>query len=128
MLIDGICNICSHVVAFTVKNDPKNSIQFAALQSPAGQKLLAQYKLPTADFKSFVLIENDTAYTQSTGALRYFRKLKKPWSYLYFFIVIPRPLRDFIYNIVATNRYRWFGKMETCLVPSAELKSRFLED
>ena len=127
MLIDGLCNICSRTVKFTVEHDPKSSIQFAALQSPAGQKLLTEYGLQTNNFTSFVLIENNKAYTKSTGALKYFRKLTPPWSFLHILIVIPRPIRDFFYDIIATNRYRWFGKMDQCLVPSSELRSRFLE-
>ena len=127
MLIDGLCDLCGHTVTFTVERDPKNRIQFAPLQSPAGQRILVQYHLPTSDFKSFVLIENEKAYTKSTAALKYFKKLSQPWPLLYVFIVIPKPIRDFFYDIVAKNRYRWFGKREQCLVPSAELKSRFLE-
>lgn len=127
MLIDGLCDLCGHTVTFTVRRDPKNRIQFAALQSPAGQRILNQHHLPTSDFKSFVLIENGKAYTKSTAALKYFKKLSLPWPLLYAFIVLPKPIRDFFYDIVARNRYRWFGRSEQCLVPSPELKSRFLE-
>jgi predicted DCC family thiol-disulfide oxidoreductase YuxK len=128
VLIDGVCNLCSHVVVFTVQNEAERSIQFASLQSPAGQRLLMQHGLPTSDFKSFVWIENGTAYTKSTGALKYLKQLKKPWRFLYVLIAIPRPIRDFFYDIVARNRYRWFGKSDQCLVPSPELKSRFLDE
>lgn len=127
MLIDGFCDLCSGTVIFTVRHDPQNHIRFAALQSPAGQRLLAEHGLPTADFKSFVLIENNKPYTRSTAALKYFKKLSRPWCFLYFFIVIPKPVRDFFYDIVASNRYRWFGKRKECLVPTPEIRNRFLD-
>ena len=128
LLVDGFCDLCNRVVAFTVKRDPKSRIQFAALQSPAGQRLLARHHLPPADFDSFVLIENEKALTKSTAALIYFKKLSGAWPLLYYiFIVLPRPARDFFYDLVAKNRYRWFGKRQQCLAPSAGLKSRFLE-
>ena len=127
MLIDGLCNICTRIVSFTVRHDPKALIQFAALQSPVGQKLLAQYGLPTSEIKTFVLIENNQAYTHSTGALRYFKHLNGLWPLLYVLIVLPRPLRDFVYDTFSKNRYHWFGKRDQCLVPTPELKNRFLD-
>ena len=126
MLIDGFCNLCNGIVAFTVKRDPGGIIQFAALQSSEGQKLLMQYCLPASDFKTFVLIENDKAYTKSTAALKYFKTLNPPWPLLYIFILVPEPVRNFVYDIVSMNRYRWFGKRQQCLTPSNELKNRFL--
>ncbi len=126
MLIDGMCNLCNEAVKFTVKHDPHRKILFAPLQSEAGQKISKQYHLPISDFESFVWIENDNAYTKSTGALRYFKILDGLWPVLYIFIVVPKPIRDFFYDIVSTRRYRWFGKRETCLVPTPELKNRFL--
>ena len=127
LLIDGLCDLCGHAVAFTVKRDPKKQFLFASLQSNTGQKLLSQHDLPASDFKSFVLIEEDKVYTKSTAALKFFKKLSGLWPLLYVFIVLPKPIRDFFYDIVAENRYRWFGRRDQCLVPTPELKGRFLE-
>ncbi len=108
VLIDGDCDLCSNIPAFTSRCDPDNRIKFIALQSPAGQQLLFQHRLPTADFNSFVLIENGEVFTKSTAALKYFKRLNFPWSLLYIFIILPNPIRDFFYDFVAKNRYRWF--------------------
>ena len=127
MLIDGVCNLCNHTVKFTVKHDFRKRILIAALQSDAGQRLLKQHGLPLSDFQSFVWIEKGEAYTRSTGALKYFKALRGLWALLYAFIIIPKPIRDTVYDFVSRRRYRWFGKSETCFVPTPELKSRFLD-
>ena len=127
MLIDGVCNLCNGLVKFTVKHDPQKKILFAALQSDTGQRLLRQHRLPASDFQSFVWIENDRAYTRSEGALKYFKALGGSWAILHGFMIIPGPIRNYVYDFVSKRRYRWFGKSETCLVPTPELKSRFLD-
>ncbi len=99
---------------------------FTSLQSEAGQKLLAQYKFPSDELNSFILIENNKAYTRSTGALKVAKKLNGIWPWLYSFIIIPKFFRDSIYDLFAKNRYKWFGKKDACIIPTPELKARFL--
>ncbi len=127
MLFDGVCNLCNNSVQFIIERDPQAHLQFASLQSNTGQALLKKFQLPTDDFDTFVLIENDRAFTRSSGALKAVRHLKGLWPLLYGFIIIPKPIRDFFYNLVARNRYRWFGKQEHCMLPTPDLKQRFLD-
>jgi predicted DCC family thiol-disulfide oxidoreductase YuxK len=126
ILFDGICNLCNHTVQFIIKNDPNKKFLFTSLQSDTGIELLKKYGLSTIDFKSFILIEGDKVYTKSTAALKIARQLKKPVRFLYGFIIIPKFIRDFFYSIIASNRYRLFGKNSVCMVPSPENISRFI--
>lgn len=128
ILFDGVCNLCNSSVQYVINHDPSEQFQFASLQSEAGQALLAKHHLPLAGFDSFVLIENDKAYTQSTAAIRVARKLKGPVNLLAVFIIIPAFIRDVLYKFVAANRYKWFGKKDSCMLPSPQLKDRFLTD
>jgi predicted DCC family thiol-disulfide oxidoreductase YuxK len=126
VLFDGVCNLCNASVIFTIKRDSKNNFMFASLQSAAGKQLAEKYGIPSS-FNSFVLIDNGAAYTQSTAALRVLKKTKGLWPLLYGFIMIPAPIRNLVYKFISRNRYRFFGKRETCIAPNAELKSKFLE-
>ena len=126
ILFDGICNLCNSAVQFIIRHDKKNQFLFTSLQSEAGQKLLAQYNLPANMLNSFILIENDKAYNRSTAALRIAKKLNGIIPWLYGFIILPKSVRDGIYNWVAKNRYKWFGKKDECMIPTPELKARFL--
>ena len=126
ILFDGICNLCEGVVQFVIKHDPENQFLFASLQSEAGQRLLKQYKLPVENFNSFILIQDEKVYSKSTGALKVARQIKGVWSWLYIFIIIPAFIRDAVYAWIAQNRYKWFGKKEACMIPTPELKARFL--
>lgn len=127
ILYDGVCPLCTASVIFVIKRDPRKRFHFAALQSPLGQMLLARYGLPHDEFTTFVLITEDGHDTRSTAALKVARELGGPWRLLYALIVVPMPLRDMIYRVVARHRYRWFGKRETCLVPSADIQDRFVD-
>ncbi len=127
VLFDGVCNLCSSIVQFMIKRDPSGKFVFASLQSATGQVLLQQRGLPTQKFDSFVLIEGDQYFLRSTAALRAVKFFPGLWKFLYVFIFIPVPIRDSIYNWVAKNRYRLFGKQDSCLMPTAALKDRFLE-
>jgi predicted DCC family thiol-disulfide oxidoreductase YuxK len=127
VLFDGVCNLCNNSVQFILKRDKKKKFLFGSLQGEAGQQLLKKFSLPTDNFHSFVLIEGDRVYTQSTAALRMAKHLKRGWQLLYGFIILPRFLRDGIYKWIATNRYKWFGKRDTCRIPAPEEKSRFLD-
>lgn len=128
VLFDGVCNLCSSAVQFIIKNDPKRRFRFAALQSPVGRTLLARHGLPTETLSSLVLVENGHAFVRSTAALRIARLLRTPWPLAFVFIVMPRFLRDLCYDLVAKNRYRLFGKHDSCMMPTPDLNARFLTD
>ncbi len=127
LLFDGVCNLCNGVVQFVIKRDPDAKFSFTSLQSNMGQRLLQKFQLPTSDFESFVLVEGDRYYRKSTAALRLFNKLGGGWRLLYAFMIVPVPIRDFFYNLVANNRYKIFGRTDECWIPTPELKARFLE-
>jgi predicted DCC family thiol-disulfide oxidoreductase YuxK len=126
ILFDGVCNFCNSAVNFVIKRDKKAQVQFAPLQSDKGRLFLRQYGLPAAEMKSFVFIEEGKAYTQSTAALRVCRYLNGLWPLCYGFIIVPKFLRDGIYNWIAKNRYKWFGVREQCMMPSPEVRTRFI--
>jgi len=127
LLFDGVCNLCNGIVQFTIKRDPKGKFKFASLQSESGQSLLNQLGLPTNDFDSFVFINGDKYFLKSSAGLHVLKELGGVWKVFYIFIIIPRPLRDFVYSIIAKTRYKIFGKRETCMIPTPELKQRFLK-
>jgi predicted DCC family thiol-disulfide oxidoreductase YuxK len=127
VLFDGVCNLCNGSVQFILKHDPKGYFKFAALQSTAGAEILKYFNLSTTDFDTFVFVERGKPYLRSSAALRVARGLSGLWPLLYAFVIIPAPLRDLGYRWVARNRYRWFGKRDTCMIPSPELKARFLD-
>ncbi len=127
LLFDGICNLCNTTVQTIIKYDTKEIFKFAALQSPVGQQILQQFQLPKKNFETLVLVENTHCYFRSTAALRVAWRLGGFWRLLYLFIIIPRPLRDYIYSFVAKNRYKWYGKQASCMMPTPELRRRFLE-
>lgn len=99
---------------------------FASLQSEKGQQLLEQFQLPLNDFNSFILVQDGKAFTKSTGALKVAKELRGGWKYLYVFIIVPKFIRDGIYNWIAKNRYKWFGVRQQCMIPTPDVKSRFL--
>jgi predicted DCC family thiol-disulfide oxidoreductase YuxK len=127
ILFDGVCNLCNGAVQFVIKRDQRKQFRFAALQSNAGKQLTEHFALP-AQLNTFVLLENGKVYTRSTAALRVARKLKGLWPLLYAGIIIPTFIRDAVYEFVSKNRYKWFGKKESCMIPSPELKQLFLND
>jgi predicted DCC family thiol-disulfide oxidoreductase YuxK len=126
ILFDGVCNLCERSVQIVLANDAAGYFHFASLQSPVGQALLQQYGLVAETLKTFVLIEDGRAYTRSTAALRVARNLKG-WRWLYPFMVVPRFIRDAVYNLIARNRYQWFGQKTSCWLPRPEWKHRFLD-
>lgn len=127
ILFDGVCNLCNSSVQYVIRHDPKKIFRFASLQSPYAQKILADFHLPVNDFNSFVLFENNTVYTRSTAALKVAKRLSGWIKILWVFLIVPKFIRDAVYNIIAKNRYKWFGKREACWVPTPELKSLFLD-
>jgi predicted DCC family thiol-disulfide oxidoreductase YuxK len=126
ILFDGVCNLCNGAVQFIIRHDKKDQFLFASLQSNEGQKLLAKYNFPVDELNSFILIDNGKAYTRSTGALKVFKKLNGSLPLLYGFIILPKFIRDGVYNLIAKNRYKWFGKKDECMIPTPALKARFL--
>ena len=126
ILFDGICNLCNSAVQFVINHDPNETFLFASLQSESGQQLLQQYQLPSQQFDSFILLQDKKIYTKSTAALKVAKQIKGAWKSLYIFIVIPSFIRDAVYNWIAQNRYKWFGKKDVCMVPTPQLKARFL--
>ncbi|WP_205500585.1 thiol-disulfide oxidoreductase DCC family protein [Rufibacter psychrotolerans] len=126
ILFDGVCNLCNGFVQFVIRHDPKGHFHFASLQSEVGQKMLKAHGLPTEQFRSVLLLEDGKLYSRSTAALRIVRRLNGGWSLLYAFGLVPRILRDPLYDWVSRNRYRWFGQQESCMLPTPELKARFL--
>lgn len=126
IIFDGICNLCNFAVDFILKRDKREVFVFVASQKEAGKKIIAKLGLKDSDIESLYLVEDQKIYHKSTAILRILKRLSFPWNLGYVFIVIPRPIRDFVYNIIAKNRYRWFGKRETCRLPIEEEKGRFL--
>lgn len=125
---DGQCVLCSRFVAFCLKRDPEGRLKFASAQSAVGRRVVAALGLPddTLD-RTILLFEDDTVHTRSTAVLRALRHLKGPARWLYPLVLVPKILRDPAYDIVARNRIRWFGRLDTCLVPSAETRNRFID-
>ncbi len=126
ILFDGTCNFCNSTINFVIRKENTNVIKFTTLQSDKGQAVLKQFGWPTDDFKSFLFIENDHLYSHSTGALRVCKYLKKPWKWASIFLYLPKWLRDPFYNVVAKNRYKWFGTRDTCMIPTPEIRAKFL--
>lgn len=126
ILFDGVCNLCNSSVQFILKRDRKGQFGFASLQGEVGQKLIHKFGL-NPDINSFVLIENEKVYLESTAALKVCKGLTGGWKLFTAFLIIPRPIRDVVYKIIANNRYKWFGKKESCMLPLPEWKNRFLD-
>ncbi len=127
MLFDGVCNLCSGSVHFAIARDPAAKLRFAAIQSPHGQDFLRRRGLPIDRFETFYLIDGGRVYEKSTGFPHMVGYLRWPWPLLRAMWVVPKPLRDWLYDRIALNRYRLFGRRQTCLVPTAEIASRFLD-
>ena len=127
VLFDGVCNLCNNSVQFIIKKDKEKRFLFTSLQSDAGQDILLQFHLKKYDLNSIILIENGIVYQKSTAILKIVRCLPNLWKFIYGFIIIPPFLRDYLYTIIANNRYKWFGKREVCMIPSKELEDRFLK-
>jgi len=131
VLFDGVCNLCNGSVLFVIDRDPTGYFRFAPLQSDEARRLLAARAgagegVAGPDLSSVVLIEGGRVYTRSTAALRVARRLSGAWPLLYAFTAVPRVVRDAVYDWVARNRYRWFGREDACRVPTPDLRARFL--
>lgn len=126
ILFDGICNLCNASVQYVIEHDPHNKFLFATLQGSAGIDLINKVGLSDTPINSFLLIQNNKVYNKSSAALRVARQLKGPVKLLFIFIILPPFIRNIIYDIIARNRYKWFGKSSECMVPSQEVIKRFL--
>lgn len=127
IFFDGVCNLCNASINFIIDRDKNHYFHFASLQSDAAIENLTTLEPTHSDLGTVILLENGTVYAKSTAALRIARKLDGLWPILYVFTIIPPFLRDFVYDLVARNRYKWFGKQDTCRIPEPELKSLFLD-
>lgn len=127
VFFDGVCNLCSASVQFIINRDPGKRFRFASLQSEYAKKHLPEELTREDNLQSFVLLTDNGLYKKSTAALKIARQLKGLWPLFYGFIIIPKFLRDAVYSLVASNRYKIFGKKNACMVPSPELKSLFLD-
>jgi predicted DCC family thiol-disulfide oxidoreductase YuxK len=126
VLIDGECNVCESTARFVIPRDPNGRFVFAPLQSETGRALLEKAGLPRDTLDGVVLIENDRVYLRSTAILRIVRGLSGVWPLLRVFLLVPRPVRDAAYDAFAARRYRWFGKKDSCLVPTPDIAARCL--
>lgn len=127
ILFDGVCNLCNSSVNFIIDQDKHDVFRFASLQSGKGQEVMKQFGLPEGEYNSFLLLDNGKLYMRSTAALRVSKYLPGVWKILYAFIIVPKFIRDFVYDIIAKHRYKWFGQAESCRVPTPELKAKFVE-
>lgn len=126
ILFDGVCNFCNFWVNFVIKRDKKDLFRFAALQSEKAKEFSDKFNFDTSSMNTFVLIDGDHLYTKSTAALKICKQLTGPIKIFYPFISLPKIFRDFIYDLVAQNRYKFFGKRGSCRIPTAEEKLKFL--
>ena len=126
ILFDGLCNLCNGAVTYIIKRDKKNIFKFAALQSDIGKELTAKLKIDTAKVDSIILIDGDRHYEKSAAALFISKDLSGAYPLLFGFMIVPKFIRNSVYDYIAKNRYKWFGKKESCMIPTKELESKFL--
>ncbi len=128
ILFDGVCNLCNNAVNFIIERDEKDVFRFASLQSELGKKLTSERGIDPEEMNSMLLIEPGVAYYQrSTAALEISKDLSGGYSMLKYISFLPEGFRDSIYNLIARNRYKWFGKKESCMIPTAKMKAKFLD-
>ena len=126
VLFDGVCNLCNGAVQFIIKRDPSSKFLFASLQSEYGQSQLLKFGLDISKLHSIIVVENGKIYERSDAVLRIASRLSRPWPLISVFKILPRFLRDWVYDLVSKNRYRMFGMKNSCMIPTPELKARFV--
>lgn len=126
ILFDGVCNFCSFWVKFALKRDKKARLRFTTLQGETAKTLLPKFHIDPTALSTVIFIDGGKAYTQSSAALRICRYLNNGWPLLYALMIVPKFIRNGIYNLIARNRYKWFGKQESCMLPRPEERERFL--
>ncbi|MCF1191772.1 thiol-disulfide oxidoreductase DCC family protein [Mangrovimonas sp. AS39] len=128
ILFDGVCNLCDSSIQFIIKHDKHNTFLFTPLQSELSQSIIEQFGIDTQKIDSIILFrKNEGVFYKSTAALKIASKLKFPINILASFIILPKFIRDTVYDFIARNRYTWFGKKESCMIPTPELKAKFIE-
>lgn len=128
ILFDGVCNLCDSSIQFIIKYDKHNTFLFTPLQSELSQSIIEQFGIDTQKIDSIILFrKNEGVFYKSTAALKIASKLKFPINILASFIILPKFIRDTVYDFIAKNRYTWFGKKESCMIPTPELKAKFIE-
>lgn len=127
ILFDGVCNLCNSSVQFVIKRDKNKQFRYASLQSELGEKLLAERNIDPNQIDSIILIDPNVAYyIKSSAALEISKKLSGLWPLMSLFLFLPTGFRDFVYDFIAKNRYKWFGKQESCMLPTKEQQALFL--
>ena len=127
LLFDGHCNLCNWAVQFVLQRNPKKTVQFSALTSKTAQEFLQKQAIDYSSIDSILLVTETAIYTKSTAALELCKHLNTIWKIALLGYLLPKVLRDFLYDKIAKNRYQWFGKQDKCLLPSPELQSRFID-
>lgn len=127
ILFDGVCNLCNNAINFVIQRDPKNSFLYAPLQSKNGEQLIKKYNIDTSKVDSIILIKNNRTYLKSTAALIISQELSGLWPAMVVFLIVPNFIRNWVYDYIAKNRYKWFGKKDACMIPTPELKGKFLD-
>jgi predicted DCC family thiol-disulfide oxidoreductase YuxK len=127
ILFDGVCNLCNAWVRFVVRRDPAGIFRFVAQQSPIGQATIEDHLSGASQLSSVILIEDNAIYTESDAVLQILARLSPPWSWMALLRIVPRRFRDACYRFIVRHRYQWFGRTEVCQIPSADVRSRFVE-
>ena len=127
LFFDGVCNLCNASVQFVIKRDKKSSLKFASLQSNKAKELLPERLTQEDNLESIVLYQGGQLFEKSTAALMVAKKLTGLWPLLYVFMIVPKFIRDAVYSFIAKNRYKWFGRKDQCMIPSPEMKLRFID-
>lgn len=128
VLFDGVCNLCNGVVTWIIPRDPTSQIKFAALQSPAGQRIMQQHNFDSSQTDSVIVVDGDMVFSESDAVLKICQHLCAPWPLLRYLRIIPRAWRNTMYRWVARNRYRWFGRRDHCMLPTPDRIARFIND
>jgi len=128
IFFDGVCNLCNKSIDFILKRDSSKNFRFASLQSEAAKSLLKNKSIDLQSIRTIILLKDGKTFYRSDAILEIVRQLSAPWPLLYVFKIVPRFIRDGMYNLVSKHRYNWFGKKDTCRVPSKEERARFLEE
>ncbi|MFT5237950.1 MAG: putative DCC family thiol-disulfide oxidoreductase YuxK [Flavobacteriaceae bacterium] len=126
ILFDGVCNLCNDSVKVVIKHDKKDIFRFSAIQSAVGVQMASEYGIDISKTDSILLIDKDKIYAKSTAALKIARHLSSGYPLLYGFMIVPNFIRNWVYDIIAKNRYKWFGRKDSCMIPTPELKNKFL--
>lgn len=127
IIFDGVCHLCNSSIDFVMKRDRKRIFRYTANQMEAGRKILGENGINPDQIESVYLYEKGKLYDKSSAALRIARNLGFPYSLAYIFMIVPSFIRNFFYDLIAQNRYKWFGKKETCRLPTAEERALFLD-